>query len=312
MAPAVTEKVFQIYDASLKQNGAASTVDWTKNNLIELAHVLAISFALLQWLWPGEPRREASLDLEQPQGQAVGKGDVFDPGQFDSFEEAMAEEPMYAKLDKMGDKLRRGIRAIQTLKGKDVVVVVGTTGAGKSTIANALIQGVEKMSVNDEEMYEADWALVIDGRQMFEIGHTSTSCTDIPGYFPLDDKQSVYLVDAAGFGDSNVYAEFPNQTLVHEVVKNARRVIFCLVIRASTVDSARGSQYLQMMTSVMRMLSAKGIERCDRFVLPIINNVAVYKKPKSLESALTKPAQAMREKFEAMKDANADQFEARN
>lgn len=77
--------------------------------------------------------------------------------------------------------------------------------------------------------------------------------TQVPGFYPLNDD--VFLVDAPGFGDSNTYLEFPNQTLIHEVIKNANKVVICVVLKGSNIDSQRGSGYLGLMTSVLRLMT---------------------------------------------------------
>lgn len=161
---------------------------------------------------------------------------VFNPGVVASIDELMKSEPFYQKLDKMASKLRTGLLALEPLKGKDVVLLVGQTGSGKSTIANSLISGSRFVHYDDEDgVYKAESDLMLEGRHMFQIGHSTKSCTQIPGYYPLSD--SLYLVDAPGFGDSNIFLEFPNLTLIHEVIKHANKVTICVVLKGSTIDA---------------------------------------------------------------------------
>ena len=77
--------------------------------------------------------------------------DVFDPGNISSFEEALKRgEPMYGHLLDMQRKLVVGKRALTNLQNKNVVVIMGPTGAGKSTIANALIKGASQLKYDEE------------------------------------------------------------------------------------------------------------------------------------------------------------------
>ena len=56
---------------------------------------------------------------------------------------------------------------------------------------------------------------------MFNISHLNESCTKTPGFFPLekpkpgkvgqdDDEPGTYLVDGAGFNDTNIEHELTN------------------------------------------------------------------------------------------------------
>ena len=52
-------------------------------------------------------------------------------------------------------------------------MLMGNTGAGKSTIVNALVRGAEGIEVLDDGTYDVkqDQQLMKNGRRMFIIGH---------------------------------------------------------------------------------------------------------------------------------------------
>lgn len=87
-------------------------------------------------------------------------------------------------------------------------MLVGPTGSGKSTIANAIMNGV----VFDEDActYRTLKPIVHGGVEMFKIGDKVVSCTQSPGFCPIVDDRDTYLVDCPGFGDSNKFLELPN------------------------------------------------------------------------------------------------------
>lgn len=75
--------------------------------------------------------------------------------------------------------------------------------------------------------------------------------------------------------------------MVHEVIQRAKSVLLVLVIKGSMIESSRGAGLLRLLTSVMRLMTDKGIED-DCFVLPVVNNPHTYKSVKFLEGALVR------------------------
>lgn len=93
---------------------------------------------------------------------------------------------------------------------------MGPTGSGKSTVANAFVQGVDRFLLKKSTgQLEVMQPLISNGRQVFQIGHGSESCTEAPNFVALDQAGDLFLVDCPGFSDSNKYKELPNLTLVH-------------------------------------------------------------------------------------------------
>lgn len=91
----------------------------------------------------------------------------------------------------------------------------GSTGAGKSTIVNALIHGSDKIKFDEElSRYVTPEVLTYAGREMFKIGDSAASCTREPGFYPMklseDGSPSTYFVDCPGIGDANAFLELPN------------------------------------------------------------------------------------------------------
>ena len=184
----------------------------------------------------------------------------------------------YSRILDMQARIKEGKEGLKELVGKKVVLLMGPTGAGKSTLANAIIQP-DKIKFDDDTGNFNAPPLNHKNRQMFEIGHGALSCTSLPGYFPLGFD--IYLVDCPGLGDSDKYAEYPNQTLVREIIKNAAEVIVAVVIKGASLEAARSEGLLRLMTSVLRMLTPeKGVRSSRAFIVPLINKAENYKTGK--------------------------------
>ena len=133
---------------------------------------------------------------------------------------------------------------------------------------------------------------------MFKIGDDMTSCTALPGFFPLGDD--VYLVDCPGLGDSNEYLEFPNQTQVHQIISQASQVMVVVVVKGASLEAARSEGLLRLMTSLLRMLSDKGIKEADHYIIPLINNANNFRTFKQIETAFQKTMDFLQQKYEIL------------
>lgn len=91
------------------------------------------------------------------------------------------------ELQKTATRVDYETGEMKELMGKDLVMFIGNTGAGKSTITNGIVLGASKIKTDDMLQYivsEKD-QLKYNGRKMFEIGHNVVSHTGIPGFYPV-------------------------------------------------------------------------------------------------------------------------------
>lgn len=124
----------------------------------------------------------------------------------------------------------------------------------------------------------------------------------------------MFLADAPGFGDSNIYTEIPNMTLVYEVMKVASHVTIALVLKGSSFECEKGKTFIQMMTSISRILSAEGIDQSKLVLLPLINEASELTSQKRLEHRIDLCMQLMDLKKAAIdnQDFNAEVLSTMN
>ena len=79
-------------------------------------------------------------------------------------------DPLYRVIMAMKDKILSFQTELGGTAGKNVVMTVGSTGVGKSTLMNAIIQGSANMQINQFGEKKPKVPLMRDGREVFEIG----------------------------------------------------------------------------------------------------------------------------------------------
>ena len=89
---------------------------------------------------------------------------------------------MYNTVIRYVDILNSNEQKLAELVGKNVVMAVGSTGVGKSTLMNAILQGSGNMAYNDDYNIVSKQDVLHNGKVVFGIGHDVKSCTETPGF----------------------------------------------------------------------------------------------------------------------------------
>ena len=83
-------------------------------------------------------------------------------------------EKQYRELTALFTRIQKDEESLKELEGKHVVILFGTTGTGKSTLANAMVNGVGNIELKDG-LYNAVKPVLHNGEVIFKIGHTVKS-----------------------------------------------------------------------------------------------------------------------------------------
>ncbi|CAG7717073.1 unnamed protein product, partial [Allacma fusca] len=145
------------------------------------------------------------------------------------------KQPSYLGEDTTVDDAERVIRAGESMTQlldtkKDIVLVIGNTGAGKTTITKFLTE-FEKL-----EAYNAvDRILIRDTDQKISVDSTMVSKTIYPELF-IDQTTGTAFYDLPGFSDTrNTSIELANAVLMKKVADHAQKVKLLFIVNYSSL-----------------------------------------------------------------------------
>ena len=122
----------------------------------------------------------------------------------------------------MNKRIAKDQKSLKELAKKRVIVLFGTTGTGKSTLANAIIKGSDKIKVDEDGLYYVEDDLKKNGEVIFKIGHQVKSETKAPKFCLIHSSDKpLYLVDGPGINDNNLRNDYANHTAIKTVFKNS-------------------------------------------------------------------------------------------
>ena len=258
---------------------------------------------------------QMNSDDEWTRGGMESDGDAMSVQSFDfssSGSETDGEEeahPKAALLSRRFDanlvvaSIERGEPVLEQVEGRDVVLVCGKTGTGKSTLiqllagrslqetkhSSSIRRGSETVTAS-KIVYDA-----VDPLPGFEIGHAKTSKTSNIGCFDPNQivkdvgmkgsASNLVYVDSPGFEDTNGQeVDIATSVMLSQVAKRCRSLRFVIMISFVTLLEDRGGA----MRSVMRLIRSFTKEFKDErqsFLFLFTHSNEVMGIPDSIEGA---------------------------
>ena len=143
------------------------------------------------------------------------------------------------------------IEEVPNLKYGDLIVAIGNTGCGKSTMLSSLIYGTEalhEVRVEDQERSGKvkKQKIVIDHKEslgIFDIGHSKHQSKTFLPQFINDDVKGVVYADIAGLQDTGgPLVEFTNCFLNKILFQLVKRIKILVPITSVQIVEGRGQE----------------------------------------------------------------------
>lgn len=117
-------------------------------------------------------------------------------------------------------------------------ILIGPTGAGKSTLTNVLTgHKIKTDKVNEKKVF------VVDGESFIKIGHTNQSETMHPNI------EGAYI-DCPGFGDTDPTKELQNAIYIKRVFDSNNKEKILIVTEYSSVFSEKAKSFIKLLKNI--------------------------------------------------------------
>ena len=174
------------------------------------------------------------------------------------------------ELNKIFSYIKIGNNKALEAKNRDIVIVIGKTGSGKSTFLNY----VNGCTLNIDKYSKK---IIVDSnspvKEIFPIGHENNSKTLTPElvYNKLDD---ILYVDFPGFNDNRGFEiNISNSITLKNLIVNSKSVKVIIVCEAITINTERGKGINELFKYLISMFNGtKNIVENKKSILFLITN----------------------------------------
>lgn len=164
------------------------------------------------------------------------------------------------ELEKIIMRIEHGNKILcQSIKPEiDYIILIGPTGAGKTTLANVLTGH----KIIWDSFTGVKSTFVVEGPSPLEICHDNKSGTGIPNVY----KE---YIDCPGFGDTDPQKELENATFIESVFKLTRRHKILIVAESSSILGGKAKEFVKLLADIDKGMGNKFGEFSKHFGLCI-------------------------------------------
>ncbi len=187
-------------------------------------------------------------------------------------------------VNKLKSLLMEGFSRVKAIKKKDVVLVIGNTGAGKSTFINYALKCKMESFFCDE--LSKDCIKAVD--PLVEIGHDIESKTLFAEVFekPQDEDNNICWLDCPGFKDNRGKEHGVCVSVCTEMaIKMANSIrSIVVVIDFEELTAGRGAGFSELSKTLSKLLN--DMESISESVFFIINKIPVNCDKSRIEKSI--------------------------
>jgi ABC-type dipeptide/oligopeptide/nickel transport system ATPase component len=187
--------------------------------------------------------------------------------------------------------LSEGFKFLHQIQGANIVLVIGNTGCGKSTMLSSLLKGpdalelkqitytIEVPNTNGTTVTRQKSKQVIDNKvaadgEDFIIGHSDVNSETFLPKFLYDRDNDILYGDIAGLQDtSGPLVDFINSFLVKKIFQLAQSVRFLFVLTKKQLKDMRGMQIRQQIRVLQGMCASINIKYIHNSIKPVITKM---------------------------------------
>lgn len=153
------------------------------------------------------------------------------------------------------DSVRQSSSAAEFIKGKDIIILLGSTGAGKSTMMHFLA-GSRMIFTDVDGIRHLEPEVVMNGLGDVKLSCSSTSETTGIHAVKVQGKEKTYIIcDTAGLADTRgPVLDIANGIVMTEAIRSARSVKVVLFITDGALSERFLNLRMHLIPSIIRLI----------------------------------------------------------
>lgn len=178
-------------------------------------------------------------------------------------------------------------KILKQIKDKKLIIILGNTGSGKSTLTNFLINSKLK-KIYDHEDSLADFVIDVEDKniEFSQIGHNYEKSKTEGFKLYFNKKENLVLLDTQGFFDSRgVDYEISFSLLFEKILENCKSLKFILLSSFANFESNRSEGFRKNLNFFEKLfVSKENLKKYQKSIMLLItkNKRITLKKIKSV------------------------------